>query len=34
VNFLVYHSGFVTERRRAAYDESGRRDGIDTLITR
>ena len=33
VNFLVYHSGFVTSVREQAYDESGRRDGIDTLIT-
>lgn len=33
VNFLVYHSGFVTSVTEQAYDESGRRDGIDTLIT-
>ena len=33
VNFLVYHSGFVTGVREQAYDESGTRDGIDTLIT-
>ena len=33
VNFLVYHSGFVTSVAEQAYDESGRRDGIDTLIT-
>jgi len=32
VNFLVYHSGFVTSVPEQAYDESGRRDGIDTLI--
>jgi len=32
VNFLVYHSGFVTSVAEQAYDESGRRDGIDTLI--
>ena len=32
VNFLVYHSGFVTGVREQAYDESGKRDGIDTLI--
>jgi predicted TIM-barrel fold metal-dependent hydrolase len=32
VNFLVYHSGFVTGVREQAYDESGTRDGIDTLI--
>jgi len=33
VNFLVYHSGFVTGVPEQPYDESGRRDGIDTLIT-
>ena len=33
VNFLVYHSGFVTDVREQAYDERGTRDGIDTLIT-
>ena len=33
VNFLVYHSGFVTSVAEQAYDESGRRDGIDTLIS-
>src|SRR3954469_20689407 len=33
VNFLVYHSGFVTSVREQPYDESARRDGIDTLIT-
>ena len=33
VNFLIYHSGFVTSVRERAYDESGKRDGIDTLIT-
>jgi hypothetical protein len=33
VNFLVYHSGFVTSVPEQAYDQSGRRDGIDTLIT-
>jgi len=33
VNFLVYHSGFVTSVTEQAYDQSGRRDGIDTLIT-
>jgi uncharacterized protein len=32
VNFLVYHSGFVTSVPEQAYDQSGRRDGIDTLI--
>jgi predicted TIM-barrel fold metal-dependent hydrolase len=33
VNFLIYHSGFVTSVPEQAYDESGKRDGIDTLIT-
>ena len=33
VNFLIYHSGFVTGVREQAYDPSGRRDGIDTLVT-
>ena len=33
VNFLVYHSGFVTSVPEQPYDESGKRDGIDTLIT-
>ena len=33
VNFLVYHSGFVTSVPEQPYDESGRRDGVDTLIT-
>jgi uncharacterized protein len=33
VNFLIYHSGFVTGVPERAYDESGRGDGIDTLIT-
>ncbi|HJY76717.1 MAG TPA: hypothetical protein VKE95_08800, partial [Burkholderiales bacterium] len=28
VNFLIYHSGFVTSVPEQAYDESGRRDGI------
>jgi predicted TIM-barrel fold metal-dependent hydrolase len=32
VNFLVYHSGFVTGVREQAYDKGGTRDGIDTLI--
>jgi predicted TIM-barrel fold metal-dependent hydrolase len=32
VNFLIYHSGFVTTVREQAYDESRRRDGIDTLV--
>jgi hypothetical protein len=33
VNFLIYHSGFVSTVREEPYDESGKRDGIDTLIT-
>ena len=33
VNFLIYHSGFVTAVPEQPYDESGTRDGIDTLIT-
>ena len=33
VNFLIYHSGFVTSVPEQAYDESGRRDGIDTLVS-
>ena len=33
VNFLIYHSGFVTSVPEQAYDESGSRDGIDTLVT-
>jgi predicted TIM-barrel fold metal-dependent hydrolase len=33
VNFLVYHSGFVTSVAEQPYDESGRRDGIDTLVS-
>jgi predicted TIM-barrel fold metal-dependent hydrolase len=32
VNFLVYHSGFVTGLSERAYDHAARRDGIDTLI--
>jgi predicted TIM-barrel fold metal-dependent hydrolase len=33
VNFLVYHSGFVSTVTETAYDTSGRSDGIDTLVT-
>jgi predicted TIM-barrel fold metal-dependent hydrolase len=33
VNFLIYHSGFVTSVPEQAYDQSGNRDGIDTLVT-
>jgi predicted TIM-barrel fold metal-dependent hydrolase len=33
VNFLVYHSGFVSTVTEKAYDASGNSDGIDTLIT-
>jgi predicted TIM-barrel fold metal-dependent hydrolase len=32
VNFLIYHSGFVTGVTERAYDYDARRDGIDTLI--
>jgi predicted TIM-barrel fold metal-dependent hydrolase len=33
VNFLIYHSGFVSTVPEQAYGESGKRDGIDTLVT-
>ena len=33
VNFLIYHSGFVSTVPEQAYDDSGKRDGIDTLVT-
>ncbi len=33
LNFLIYHSGFVSTVTEKAYDASGQRDGIDTLIT-
>ena len=33
VNFLIYHSGFVSTVPEQAYDQSGKRDGVDTLIT-
>jgi uncharacterized protein len=33
VNFLIYHSGFVSGVPEQPYDERGTRDGIDTLIT-
>src|SRR5712671_1051698 len=32
VNFLVYHSGFVTGVQEQPYDAAASRDGIDTLI--
>jgi uncharacterized protein len=32
VNFLIYHSGFVSTVTEKAYDASGKRDGIDTLV--
>jgi uncharacterized protein len=32
VNFLIYHSGFVTGVAERPYDHGARRDGIDTLI--
>ncbi len=33
VNFLIYHSGFVSTVIEKAYDASADSDGIDTLIT-
>ena len=33
MNFLIYHSGFVSTVTEKAYDASGKSDGIDTLIT-
>jgi uncharacterized protein len=32
VNFLVYHSGFVTGVTEQAYEHEAKRDGIDTLV--
>ena len=32
MNFLIYHSGFVTEKAEGPYDEK-RSDGIDALVT-
>jgi predicted TIM-barrel fold metal-dependent hydrolase len=32
VQFLVYHSGFVTSVHEQPYDHDAKRDGIDTLI--
>lgn len=32
VNFLIYHSGFVSTVTEKAYDASGKSDGIDTLV--
>lgn len=32
VNFLIYHSGFVSTVAEKAYDASGKSDGIDTLV--
>jgi len=32
VKFLVYHSGFVPGKGEHPYDESAKRDGIDTLV--
>jgi predicted TIM-barrel fold metal-dependent hydrolase len=32
VNFLIYHSGFVTDTPERAYDPGAKRDGIDTLV--
>jgi predicted TIM-barrel fold metal-dependent hydrolase len=33
VNFLIYHSGFVTRVREQPYDAAAGRDGVDTLIS-
>ena len=32
VNFLIYHSGFVTSVKEQPYDAAAKRDGIDTLV--
>jgi len=32
VNFLIYHSGFVTSVTEQAYEHDAKRDGIDTLV--
>jgi predicted TIM-barrel fold metal-dependent hydrolase len=32
VNFLIYHSGFVSKVPELPYDHAAKRDGIDTLI--
>ncbi|HYN12299.1 MAG TPA: hypothetical protein VET51_06625, partial [Burkholderiales bacterium] len=32
VNFLIYHSGFVSSVKEQPYDHGTKRDGIDTLI--
>jgi predicted TIM-barrel fold metal-dependent hydrolase len=32
VNFLIYHSGFVSTVREQAYDAAAKRDGVDTLV--
>ena len=32
MNFLIYHSGFVSTVAEKAYDPTAKRDGIDTLI--
>lgn len=32
VNFLLYHSGFVAEKKEGPYDEA-RTDGVDALVT-
>jgi len=32
VNFLIYHSGFVSTVSEQPYDHAAKRDGIDTLI--
>jgi uncharacterized protein len=32
VNFLIYHSGFVSSVKEQPYDHAAKRDGIDTLV--
>jgi predicted TIM-barrel fold metal-dependent hydrolase len=32
VNFLIYHSGFVSSVKEQPYDHGAKRDGIDTLV--
>ncbi len=33
VNFLIYHSGFVSSVEERAWDENAKHDGIDTLVS-
>jgi hypothetical protein len=32
VNFLIYHSGFVADKKEGPYDPK-RSDGVDALVT-